>query len=202
MATKYQESYEIDEIISTIHSIDINSDIDKRDKAMISLCLLTTPRIAAMQTAKVGSIKHFKQYKSWAFIQDPNVVHTKYSRNITSYFIGSDQNLYDNVINWMEYLKESGFTDRDPLFPKSMPSFNNVGTQTDLMVKSHIKSQTTIRDIFRKRFAANDLHYYKPHTFRHTIVRHVISLHDSAEFIAALDVNMRHTMNSGVIIFS
>lgn len=76
-ATEYQEIYTIDEIISTIRKMPSSSLIEMRNKAMISLTLLTTPRISALQTARMGSIKYYRDFDAWAFVQNPNLVDTK-----------------------------------------------------------------------------------------------------------------------------
>jgi site-specific recombinase XerD len=73
-ATEYQESYTIDEIISTIRKMPSSTLIEMRNKAMISLTLLTTPRISALQTARMGSIKYYRDFDAWAFVQNPNLV--------------------------------------------------------------------------------------------------------------------------------
>lgn len=59
-ATEYQDSYTIEEIISTIRKMSSSTPVDLRNKAMLSLTLLTTPRISALQTARIGSIKYYR----------------------------------------------------------------------------------------------------------------------------------------------
>ncbi|WP_133129011.1 phage integrase SAM-like domain-containing protein [Legionella nagasakiensis] len=61
-ATNFQESYTIEEIITTIRNMPARTPIEMRNKAMISLMLLTAPRISALQTARLGSIKYFKSF--------------------------------------------------------------------------------------------------------------------------------------------
>ena len=186
LATGYQESHEVSDIISTIRSIASLTEVDMRNKAMISLCLLTTPRISAMQTARIASIKYFKGQDAWAFVQNPNFVDTKYARQITAYFIGDVKDLYKNILDWIEYLKGKGFEDKDPLFPKIVPSFNRYGEPILILEKEYIKSQTTIRKIFERCFNDNDLPYYKPHSFRHSIVRMAMKHETSPLLISAL----------------
>ncbi len=49
LATGYQESYEVEEIIDTIRKMPSATEIEKRNKALISLCFLTTPRISLIK---------------------------------------------------------------------------------------------------------------------------------------------------------
>ena len=173
-----------------------------KGRDQISLNLLTTPRISALQSARIESVKHIKHMKSWAFIQNPNWVNTKYAKTITSYFIGNIQDIYDNVLNWKTYLLDKGFTGKDPLFPKIVPSFSQDGFQILNLEKEFIKSQTSIRTVFAKAFEANGLPYYKPHSFRHSIVRYAMQSEQSPLLISALNQNIGHAMDVGVIISS
>ena len=57
-----------------------------------------------------------------------------------------------NVIEWHEYLKILGFKDNDPLFPVIDNRFTETNLLRQTMRKDEIKSDTTIRDIFKKAF--------------------------------------------------
>ena len=93
-STNYQESYLVEEILSTIRQMPSSNVIEMRNKAMISLCILTTPRISALQSARIGSIKYFREEGAWAFAQNPNLVNTKFANNITAFFIGDLDDIY------------------------------------------------------------------------------------------------------------
>lgn len=202
LATSYQDSCTIEDIIFMIRNMKNNSEYKYRNKAMISLCLLTTPRISALRTARIGSIKYFEQQDAYAFVQNPNLVDTKYSRNIMAYFIGHVQDIYNNIIDWVEYLKSIGFKDKDPLFPKITPSFDKNGIQILVLEKQFMKSATSIRRIFANGFKESDMQYYKPHSFRHSIVRKIMDSDKSPLLISALNQNIGHAMDVGTIISS
>lgn len=70
-AKNFQESYDISDILSTIRKMPQKTEIERRNKALISLALLTTPRIAALQKARIGSIRYMNDYEAWMFLQDP-----------------------------------------------------------------------------------------------------------------------------------
>lgn len=200
-ATCFQESHSVTEILDTIRKMPHSNEIEMRDKAMMSLFLLTTPRISALQSARIISLKYFKEYDAWAFVQNPNMVNTKTANNITAYFIGNLHDIYDNVLKWQEYLKLQGFDDKSPLFPKIIPSFTSEGLHCFVLEKEFIKSQTTIREIVKKAFLANNLQYRKPHTFRHAITRKMMRSEKSSLYISALAQNMGQR-DVGVIISS
>lgn len=201
-ATNYQESYSIEEILSTIRNMPDSNPIEMRNKALISLTLLTTPRISALQTSRIGSIKHFSELDAWAFVQNPNYVATKFAKHITAFFIGHVQDIYNNVLSWIEYLKSEGFTDKCPLFPKITPSFTNEGLPCLVIEKEFIKSQSTIRNIFKQAFTNNDLLYHKPHTFRHALTRKMMRSDKSPLLISNLAQNLGQEKDQGVIIAS
>ena len=199
MATNFQDRNSIADILSTIRNMSNSTPIETRDKAMISLNLLTTPRISALQSARIGSIKYFKNQDIWAFCQNPNTVNTKFSRNITAYFIGNSQDIYQNVFDWIDYLKTQRFTDKDYLFPRFEASFTSDGFKTLVLENKMIKSQTTIRKIFQNAFEETGFSYFKPHSFRHSIVEKANEMTNASMWISALNPNFGHTIDSVII---
>ena len=174
--------------------------IEMRNKAILSLMLLTTPRISALQSARIGSIKYFRDFDAWAFVQNPNWVDTKFSKNITAYFIGHVQDLYDNVHHFVAFLRERGFTEKSPLFPKMVSSFTKEGLPCLILEDEFIRSSSTIRKIFKRAFHANNLPYHKPHSFRHAMTRKVMYSSGAPLLISNLMQNFGHEKDLGVII--
>lgn len=199
MATNFQESYDIKDILLTIRNMPSIAPIERRNKAILSLCLLTTPRISALQSARIGSIKHIKHEDIFVFYQKSSSTNTKFSKSITAYFIGNLEDIYNNVLHWIDYLKSQGFTGKDYLFPRFEASFTSDGFKTLILEKNIIKSQTTVRQIFKKAFESENLPYYKPHSFRHSIVRKALDLENSPKFISVLSHNFGHKTGSVII---
>jgi integrase len=191
-ALGYQESHSIADILATIRNMPAINELELRNKAMLSLCILTTPRISALQTARLQSIKYFKNLDVWAFVQDPRLSNTKYSKIITAFFIGQSIDIIENVLAWRKYLMAKGFTDKDYLFPKITPNFTNNYKSIMLLTKDRIKSQSTIRDIFKDAFLLNCLPYYKPHSFRHSIAREMKQGGSAVDRSIALAENLGH----------
>lgn len=193
LSTKPQESYLISEILATIRKMPSETSIEKRNKAMISLCLLTTPRISALQTARICSIKYFREYEIWAFEQYPKLVDIKYGRTIISFFIGQCQDIIDNVLNWQNYLKSQGFKDKDYLFPKIVSTFTREGKHILELKKDSIESDSWVREsVFKKAFVANGLKYLKPHSFRHSMARLALKQPNGFSLSIALAENDGH----------
>ncbi|MBI2791256.1 MAG: tyrosine-type recombinase/integrase [Gammaproteobacteria bacterium] len=191
-ATGYQECYLLSDILATIRNMSNTTEIELRNRAMISLCLLTTPRISALQTARLQSIKYFKQYDLWAFVQDPRLLNTKFAKKITAFFIGQVPDLINNVISWREHLVAEGFTGKDFLFPKISSNFTSDNLSAKTLTRERIKSQSVIRDIFKTAFMSNGLPYYKPHSFRHSLARAIKKAPNAVELSIALAENMGH----------
>ncbi len=191
-ATGYQECYEISDILTTIRNMPNDSELALRNRAMLSLCLLTTPRISALQTARIQSIKYFKQYEAWSFVQDPRLTNTKFSKKITAFFIGNAQDIIENVLNWVQHLKAKGASGKEYLFPKIENNFKSNNMSVTSLTQDPIKSPSTIRDIFKQAFLDNGLPYYKPHSFRHSVTRAIKKQPNAVELSIALAENMGH----------
>jgi hypothetical protein len=201
-ATNYQESHEVADILSTIRKMPATTEIEMRNKAMLSLCLLTTPRMSALQTARISSIKYFKEYDAWAFVQDPRLLNTKNSKKITAFFIGQSEDIKQNVLRWRDYLIAKGFTDKDYLFPKIAPSFTHDNTPITLLTKEPIKSQTQIRLAIKEAFAANNLPYHKQHSFRHSVARKMKHGENATARLIALAENYGHKGGMSTLVAS
>jgi integrase/recombinase XerD len=203
LATPYQPSHPINIILAVIRNMPATTLIEIRNKAMISLCLLTTPRISALKTARISSIKHFVEYEAWAFDQHPRLVDTKYKRHITSFFIGQSQDIIDNVLNWWNLLKEKGFKSDDYLFPRIDSSFDSKGQPICELSNKIMGSSSWIgRSIFKKAFQNNDVEFYRVHSFRHSIERAMEKEPYATQLLIALAENDGHKNQMATLISS
>jgi integrase len=75
------------------------------------------------------------------------------------------------VVNWKARLEKLGFMEKDHLFPQIPSHFDQHNMLAPDIQKTEIQSNTTIRTIFKRAFAAAGVRYLRPHSFRHTIVR-------------------------------
>lgn len=200
--TGIPESHEIKDILSTIRNIPNETKEQRRNKAMLSLFLLTSPRISSLQEARIKSIRYFKEYDSWAFLQDPRLQNTKYSKKIIAFFVGNVEDIKQNVLNWRNELIEEGWNDKDYLFPKITPSFTKDSKSIMVLQKDYIRSDGQIRDIVKKAFVDNGIKYLKPHTFRHSIAREVKKKPNATELGIALAENYGQKTGMAVLFSS
>jgi len=188
-AVEYQKSYKFEEIIKTIRAMPDKTDKERRDRAIISLQALCGLRISELRTVKMKSLieegGHYFVYVS------PKNMDVKFAKTRQVNFMPLPDDIIANVIQWRDYLKTLGFKDNAPLFP----AVDNRFTQTNLLEqtirKNEIKSDTTIRDVFKKAFEAAGFECIKPHSFRRTMARY--AEYQSPAFLNAIKQNLGHT---------
>lgn len=187
-ASEYQDAYKYEQIIKTIRQMPDKTDIEKRDKAIISLQALCTLRISELRTVKMKNlVEEDGQYFIYVC---PRSMSVKFAKTRHAVFIPLPDDIIASVIQWRGYLRSLGFKDADPLFPKIDNHFGKTNLLEQKIRKMEIKSDTTIRDIFRKAFEAAGFKYIKPHSFRKTLARYAET--QSPAFLNAVRQNLGH----------
>lgn len=189
--TKKMPTFE--DIKKVIEGIDDKSEIDMRDRALISLALITGARISAIISLKMKSFdKELKQLD-----QNPgDGVRTKSSKKIlTTFFpIGWDEpERY--FMDWYEYLESKGFESNDPIFPATLNSFGDAknGYSKEDVGKGFWADAGAARKIFEKRCKHVNLHYSHPHSFRHLVVNILSKRRLTEEEKRAISMNLGHS---------
>lgn len=188
--TKKMPTFE--EAKKIIESIEVKTEIDMRDRAMICFALITGARISAITSLK---IKNFDE-ESKAIDQNPgDGVKTKNSKRIlTTFFpIGWDEP-EKYFLEWYKYLKTKGFQPDDPIFPSTLNQFNNDNNvySKKLLSKDSWSGTSSPRKIFEKRCKNADLPYFHPHSFRHLIVNVLSKTRLTEEEKRAISLNLGH----------
>jgi integrase/recombinase XerD len=191
---KNPQSPSLLEVKTVIESIKDSSEIEKRDKALISLALLTGARISALTSLPIKSFDRQRLILD----QNPKLgVKTKFNKRIVSAFIPlSYDKPKEYFLNWFDYLvNQKGFKPSDPIFPatKLESGTENLGYYSNGEVGADFwKSTTATRNIFTKRFIAAGIPYYHPHTFRHLLVKEISKLPLTEEQKKAFSQNLGH----------
>lgn len=166
------------------------TDMERRNRALVALTALTGARDSAIASMKC---KHLDLIACSVF-QDAREVKTKFSKTFTTYFFPVGDDVHQIVVDWFEYLRdELLFGNDDPLFPAtkvglgSTHQFEPVGLD-----RKHWSNAGPIRSIFKAAFAAADLPYFNPHSFRNTLVGLGEKLCRNAEEFKAWSQNMGH----------
>lgn len=179
-----------DQVIAVIKKMPVDSEIQQRDRAILTMLLLTGIRVDALRTLK---IKHVDLKKLKVF-QNPNDVSTKFSKYIEANFIVFDEVLVGIIKDWIDWLQnKSGFSPDDTLFPKTAlgQSIDNELVPVGLDKKGW-STTSPIREIVKKAFEGAGFGYYNPHSFRDTHA-HLIYDHGlSIEETNALSMNLGH----------
>ena len=159
----------LEQVIHVIKTMPNNTDIERRDQAIIAFILLTGARDRAVASLK---IKHVDIENSCVY-QDAREVDTKFSKTITTHFCPVGSDILEIFIDWVTFLQtELHWGNDDPLFPKTkLGNDNEHNFKAIGLERAHWSSANSIRGIFKKGFALAGLPYFNPHSFRKTLTR-------------------------------
>lgn len=192
IAQKREKYPTFEEVKKVISSININNEIDLRDRALLSFTLLSGMRDSAIITLPIGAFDE----STLQISQDPKLgVKTKFSKTINSVLLKFDNDMLNYVIDWVRYVKtEKLFSNSDPLFPRNKVenAENSKSFVSNSVEPKFWQSATSLRDIFKQRFKDADIEYFSPHTFRHLAVNMAISKCRNGHEIKAVSQNFGH----------
>lgn len=189
-ATRERPAPTLDHIRHVLNAMPTETDIQRRDRALIAFTILTGARDNAIASL---SLKHVDLAHRQVF-QDARQVRTKRAKTITSYFFPVGQDIEDIVIGWIDWLKtESLFGPDDPLFPATKVALD--GNRQFAAVgldRTHWRDAAPIRRIFRQAFEGAGLPYFNPHLFRKTLAQLGERLCTTPESFKAWSQNLGH----------
>lgn len=180
----------LEQIKHVFNTMPKNTDIERRDRALIAFTLLTGARDSAIASMK---LKHVRIDENSIF-QDARDVKTKFSKTFTTYFFPVGDDALQIVTDWMNFLRNDLlWGDDDPLFPKTkIISGENQLFKTDGLLRQHWSTATPIRETFKKAFALANLPYFNPHSFRKTLARLGEQMCQTPEAFKAWSQNLGH----------
>lgn len=156
----------------TIHAFQampLETEFDKRDKALFAFLMLIGARDGAVASLK---LKHVNVDLGHVY-QDAREVKTKAAKTINCQFLPVDLAYRECFSAWVAYLVDVKlFGPEDALFPKAKigvvegQGFANVGLSRDCYAGS-----AKINAIVRGAFAAVQMPQYTPHSLRKTLVK-------------------------------
>ena len=188
IATQYtpRQYPPLEYVVKLANSIKINSEIDLRDRGLISFSLLSGMRDKAIVTLPLGCLDE----ENLTISQDPRQgVQTKFSKYIPSTLFRFDEKLVEYVKEWVKHLKGKGYGSRDPLFPRSRIGHGDDNLSFEPATEVELafwKGTGGIREVFKKRSQEAGLPYYPPHTLRHLAVRLALRSCKTGEQIKAI----------------
>jgi integrase len=178
---------QVNHVIATMPN---DSEIERRNRALVAFTLLTGARDSAIASTK---LKHVDLVADCIY-QDAREVKTKFSKTFTTYFFPIGEEIRQIVEDWVNYLREVKFWGDDaPLFPATRVV---VGEDRRFAVggleRKHWSNATAIRTIFRDAFRAADLPYFNPHSLRTTLVQLGQTVCRTPEQLKAWSQNLGH----------
>ena len=106
----------VEEIQHVVGGMQPNSDIKRRNRALIAFTLLTGARDSAIASMK---LKHVDVVEESVF-QFAREARAKFSKTLITYFFPVNDEIPQIVDDWVKYLREEKlWSHDDPLFPAS-----------------------------------------------------------------------------------
>lgn len=180
----------VEQIRRVLDCMPAESDVQKRDRALIAFTLLTGARDNAIASM---SLKHVDLERRTVF-QDARDVRTKNRKTFTTWFFPVGADVEAIVADWISWLeREKGWGPDDPLFPASKVTVGaNGGFENGGLARHHWKSAAAIRMIFKAAFERAGLPYFNPHSFRNTVAMLGERICQSPEAFKAWSQNLGH----------
>ncbi|MBT7682371.1 MAG: tyrosine-type recombinase/integrase, partial [Nitrospina sp.] len=189
-AHREQKAPTLEQVKHVISTMPVDTEIERRNRALIAFTLLTGARDSAIASMK---LKHIDLIAG-KVEQDAREVKTKFSKTFTTFFFPVGNDIRKIVVDWVSYLlEEEHWGNDDPLFPATQVGlstkhqFEVVGLK-----RNHWSNATPIRTIFRNAFELGGLSYFNPHSFRNTLVRLGETVCQTPEQFKAWSQNLGH----------
>jgi len=177
------------EVLKVLGDMPSETDLNKRDRALIAFSLLTAVRPGALASLR---IKHVN-LERMEVIQDPREVKTKFRKFITTYFFPVGVLPLDIFSNYFTHVtKNKGYGPDDALFPKSHSGFTTDGIPTSALSREHWANGQHINQIIKKAFQASGITAYTTHCFRHTLGAYGEEVCTTPEEWKAWSLNLGH----------
>jgi len=144
-----------------------NTEIERRNRALIAFTLLTGARDSAIASLK---LKHVDLIAG-CVNQDAREVKTKFSKTFDTLFFPVGEEIHAMASEWVSYLRDKKlWGNDDPLFPATRVELGAAREfQAAGLARVHWRSAAPIRSIFREAFERAGLPYFNPHSFRNTL---------------------------------
>jgi len=180
----------LDQVHQVLASMPAETDIEKRNRALIALALLTGARGDALASLR---LKHIDLVQGCVY-QDARDVRTKNRKTFTTWFCPVGGDALQIAHDWCEHLRTALlWGDDDPLFPKTKMGLGEQGGFIPVgLLREHWSGTGPVRAIYKKAFEAAGLPYFNPHCFRDTLTALGMRICHTAEEFKAWSQNIGH----------
>jgi integrase len=180
----------LEQIRRVIDVMPANTEIERRDRALIAFTILTGARDGAIASFK---LRHVDIAQS-CIDQDARDVRTKFSKSFVSAFFPVGEEVRIVVEDWVDYLRRDKLWGLDdPLFPATKIAMGS-GFRFEVvgLDRKHWSNAGPIRKVFKEGFALAGFPYFNPHSFRKTLALLGGKLCKNAEEYKAWSQNLGH----------
>ena len=180
----------LEQVKHVVATMPTASDVQRRDRAIVALMLLTGARDGAVVSMK---LKHVDLADDKIY-QDARDVDTKNSKSFNTYFFPVGDDIKAIVVEWVAFLRrELLWGNDDPLFPSTAVVVGEDSLfRADGLRREHWRSGDPIRGVFRRAFEAAGLSYFNPHLLRKTLVQLGERLCQTPEHFKSWSQNLCH----------
>lgn len=190
-ASRDRQPPSVSDLHKALAAMPATNDMEKRDRALFALTILTGARAEAIISLKIKDIDPTAK-TVW---QDPKHVRTKRRKAILTRFVSQICPEAEPILlDWHSHATTAlNLQPNDPLFPKTLvcPDPEALSFTAQGLSRDHWANSQPVRDIFKKAFLAVGLPYYHPHLLRKTIVKWGLKHCNQYEF-KALSQNIGH----------
>jgi integrase len=181
----------IEQIRHVALSMPSGTDVEKRDRALLALALMTGARDDALASLRLGHV----DLEAGLIQQDAREVRTKFSKTFPTYFVPVGEDSREIFEGWVRHLKGVLLWGLDdPLFPRTrIENGADRRFAANGLERAGWRTSSPIRAIFRKAFEAVGVPYFNPHSFRHALTRHGQAICVTLEDHKAFSQNLGHS---------
>lgn len=189
-ATREKPVPSAEQIRKVLKSMRVETDLEKRNQALIAFTFLTGARDDALASL---SLKHV-DLETRKVIQDARDVRTKTRKTFPTTFFPVGEDVEKIVREWIAFLiTERLYGPDDPLFPSTRIGVGENGGFAALgLTCEHWSNAGAIRKIFKQSFECAGLPYFNPHSFRNTLAQIGEKVCRSPEDFKAWSQNLGH----------
>jgi integrase len=173
--------------ITVLEGMPCESRIERRDRAIVALLILTVARAAALVSLR---IKHL-DLGAQQLIQDGTEVDTKFGKSMYTSFFPINASAREILVRWYDEMIGLGALAEDPLFPSDV-SDAAFGLYQQPRCLYPWGGTGPIRRIVKEAFELTGHRYVVPHSVRHSMEHEGINRNLSLERHIAWSTNIGH----------
>lgn len=180
----------MEQVKHAIATMPNDSEIKRRNCALVAFTLLTGARNSAIASMK---LKHIDLVAGSVY-QDAREVKTKFGKTFITFFFPVGEEIRQIIADWVSYLRQVKlWGNDDPLFPATHMALNAARQfEATGLKRENWSSAAPIRGIFREAFHIAGLPYFNPHSLRSTLVQLGETVCQTPEEFKAWSQNLGH----------